>query len=484
MTKTQDSIRQLTDKFQKNFNLEFSHRGITRGSISLMVLVFGVVFTIAIGGLVVVGATQFSATKRNETFERALTVAQAGVEYYRWHLAHAPIDYTDGTGNPGPYEHEMDDPYGQTEGIYSLTVTPPASGSSNVTISSVGWLSNAPDLKRTVTARYGIPSLARFSFLHNANVWFGPGITVHGKVMSNGGIRMDGTNDSTVQSEKQTYTCGSETGCNPPATRNGVWGAGGPQNLWQFPVPRVDFNALAIDFSTMQDASETNGLYLGPAGTGFYGYHITFSSNGSYTVTKISNASNRRGWSVENGCENLYQLIQSQLNVGTYTIAQKPIIFAEDHVWVDGVVNGRATVVSARFPIDLNYMNIWINGNLTYIAKDGHSNLGLFAQNNIYYALNIPTNFEINGALLAQKGRIIRHNYNYGGCSSYSNAVRNNLTIYGSVISNQKSYWNFGTGPSSGFVTRTVTYDPTLYFEPPPYFPTQGEYEFISWEER
>lgn len=455
---------------------------IKNGSISILVLVFGLVFSAAIGGLVLVSLTQYTASTRTEVFERALSIAQAGAEYYRWHLAHDPVDFKDGTASPGPYVHAISDPYGGTEGTFSLTITPPASGSSIVTIESEGWINAHPEIKRTIKARYGIPSLARFSFLHNANVWFGPGITVHGKVMSNGGIRMDGINDSTVQSEKQTYTCGTETGCNPSQNRNGVWGGGGPQALWQFPAPRVDFNALVIDFDTMQDAAIANGLYLGPSL--YYGYHIIFNSNGTYTVRKITNANNRRGWSVENGCENLYQAISSESTVGTYSIATKPIIFAEDHLWIDGVVNGRATVVAARFPIDNYNMNMWITNNLTYIAKDGHSSLGLFAQNNIYFGQNIPTNFEINGALLAQKGRIIRHNYNYSGCSSYSTAVRNNLTLYGSVISGQKSYWNFGTGPTSGFITRTVTYDPNLFFEPPPYFPAQGAYEFISWEEK
>ncbi len=467
---------------KKSQILKSSYRNFSAGSITLMVLIFGVVFTIAIGGLVLVGATQYTATKRNESFERALSVAQAGVEYYRWHLAHSPTDFTDGTGQPGPYVHGMNDPYGNTEGTFSLTVTPPASGSSIVTISSEGWLNSSPDIKRKITARYGIPSLAKFSFLHNANVWFGSGITLYGKVMSNGGIRMDGNNSSTVQSAKQTYTCGSETGCNPSTTKNGVWGSGGPQNLWQFPVPQVDFNALVVDFTTLKNAAQASGVYLGASGA--RGYHVIFASDGSYTIRKVTSANYNRGWSVEGGCENLYQIITGETTVGTYTIAQKPVIFIEDTVWVDGVVNGKVTLTAARFPIDVNNMNIWINGNLTYISKDGYSNLGLFAQNNIYYARNIPTNFEIDAALLAQKGRIIRHHYYYGSCSSYSNAVRDKLTIYGSVISNQKSYWNYGTGPSSGFRTREVTYDPNLYFDPPPYFPNQGEYAFISWEER
>ena len=35
----------------------------------------------------------------------ALNVAEAGLNYYRWHLAHNPDDLQDGTGGAGPYEH-------------------------------------------------------------------------------------------------------------------------------------------------------------------------------------------------------------------------------------------------------------------------------------------------------------------------------------------------------------------------------------------
>jgi len=457
------------------------HKRSLRGSISILVLTFGVMMTVAIGGLVLVAGTMYTASTRTESFERALTIAQSGAEYYRWHLAHDPIDFKDGTTHAGPYQHQLSDPYGGTEGTFSLMITPPASGSSIVTIESTGWLTAHPEITRTVRARYGVPSLAKYSFLHNANVWFGSGLTVHGKVMSNGGIRMDGINDSTVQSAKQTYTCGTETGCSPNATKNGVWGGGGPSALWQFPVPVTDFNSLQIDFNTLKTQAQTNGVYLGASGS--YGYHLVFNSNGTVTITKVTAATNQKGWSVENGCENLYQQITTETAVGTYSLATKPVIFAEDHLWVNGTVNGRATVVAARFPLTANYMNIWLYDNLTYLAKDGHSQVGVFAQNNIYIRYNIPTDLEIDAALLASSGRIIRHNYNYSGCSAYSKAVRNSLTIYGSIISNQKSYWNYGTGPTSGFTTRDITYDPNMYFQPPPFFPSQGAYEFISWEE-
>ncbi len=450
--------------------------------ISILVLVLGVVFSIAVGGLALVAAVQHTASIRTERYEQAIGIAQAGVEYYRWHLAHDPLDFKDGTTLPGPYVHTFTDPYGNTAGTFSLTIDPPASGSSVTTITSTGWQTAYPDITRTVKATFGIPSISKYAFLHNANVWFGSGLTVHGKSMSNGGIRMDGVNDSLIQSSLATYTCGSETGCSPSTTKNGVWGAGGPTELWRYPVPIVDFNSMSVDFSTMKTAAQTSGVYYGASGS--YGYHLIFQSNGTVIVRRVTGANSRRGWSVENNCETLYQDITSETNLGTYTISEKPIFFFEDHLWVEGVVNGKVTAVAARFPLNVNNMNIWIRNSITYLSKDGHSSLGLMAQNNMYFAYNIPTDFEIDAALIAQKGRIIRHNYNYGGCSSLANARRNSLTIYGSLISNQKSYWNFGTPPTSGFTTRTTTYDPNLYYGPPPYFPTQGEYEFISWEEQ
>ncbi len=459
------------------------------GSISILVLLYGLTFSIIIGSLVIVATTQYISSTRTEVFEKALSIAQAGAEYYRWHLAHAPEDFTDGTNQPGPYIHDMTDPYGNTEGKFSLTITPPASGSSLITIKSEGWLNSHPDIKRTIVAKYGIPSLAKYSFLHNANVWFGSKITIHGKVFSNGGIRMDGTHDSLVQSAKESYTCGSETGCSPSQTKPGVWGDGGPQELWEFPVTPVDFNSIVLDFSNMKSEAESNGVYLSQSNT--YGYHVVFTADGKYRISKVTSARNKKGWSVEENCTNLYQEILTEQYIGTYDIATKPLIFAEDHLWVEGVINGKITVVAARFPIDINNMNIWIPNNLTYLAKDGNHSLGLIAQNNIIFGLSVPQIFEINGALLAQKGRILRHHYKYFRCSHYPEAVRQQLIIYGALISNQKSYWNYGQGnsgfgsdPVSGFSHREVTYDPNLYFQPPPYFPTSGEYEFISWEER
>ena len=57
--------------------------------------------------------------------ERAEQIAEAGVEYYRWHLAHSPSDFQDGTGVAGPYVHDFFDRNDQKIGEFSLSITPP-----------------------------------------------------------------------------------------------------------------------------------------------------------------------------------------------------------------------------------------------------------------------------------------------------------------------------------------------------------------------
>ncbi|OGG04944.1 hypothetical protein A2Z33_06645 [Candidatus Gottesmanbacteria bacterium RBG_16_52_11] len=458
------------------------------GGISIFILLFGVITTSLIAGLVIIAASQYTQSLRTESYEKALSIAESGIDYYRWHLAHNPTDYTDGTGQPGPYLHEVTEPSGHADGTFSLEITPPASGSGIITIESAGWTNDRSDIKRTVRVKLGTPSIAKFAFLNNANMWFGQKTTISGKIFSNGGIRMDGTHDSSVQSARETYTCGQETGCDPPESKPGIWGEGGPQELWEFPVTSVDFEGINLDYSVMKNSAENGGLYL-PA-SGSFGYHIVFDANGTYTVMTVTAADSERGWSVENGCETLYQVIDEETPVGTYTISTKPIIFAEDHLWVEGTVNGKVTVVAARFPLDLNDMNIWINNNIVYVAKDGSHNLGLIAQNNIYIPLDVPEILEIDAALLAHENKVLRHDYKHKDCKNAPGAVRQKLIFYGALISNQRSYWNYGGGsagfgsdPVSGFSQREFTYDPYLYYSPPPYFPLQGGIEIISWEE-
>ena len=452
---------------------------MTRGSITPALLIITSAFVVVIYGMLSVLSLQLDASHRQTAQEEARNIAEAGINYYRWHLAHDPNDFQDGTGNPGPYTHDYHDPQGNITGSYTLDITPPINGSSVITIKSTARTLQYPNVQRTITAQYGKQSLTKFSFLQNSSSWYGTGITVNGEVHSNNGIRMDGINNSLVSSAQETYTCGGETGCNPPQSRPGVWGSGPNSFLWDFPIPAVDFDSISFDFANMRDSAIADGLYLAPSGS--RGYHLIFNGN-TFEVRRVTGTNYYNGYSADDGCQRRYQIITSETSTGTYNIVDNPIIFAEDHLWVEGLLDGRTTVTAARFPIDSNQMNIWLRGNITYAQYDNSDSMGLIAQNDIYFVRNLPNDFKVDAALMAQKGKIIRHGY-LSWCGGTSQAVKNSLTINGSVISFYKSYWNFGSGPSSGFITRTITYNSDLLYNPPPYFPVTGDFEIISWRE-
>ena len=418
----------------------FKIKQTSLGSISILVLLLGMVAAMAVGALIMVTVGQVEYARRQVIGEQALGVAESGINYYRWHLAHSPKEFTADTG-----EHAYNDPGGVKQGTFNIEVTPPPSGSTVVTVASTGWLNDNPDIKRKVVATYGIPALTQYAMLNNSNVWFGQGMTVDGPVMTNGGIRQDGANNSTLSTSKATYTCGVETGCEPAETKPGIWGKGGPAELWQFPVSNVDFANIRIDFDTMaKAASGSAGLYL--ANSGKQGYHIVFLDDGTFKVYRVETTDFYPGWSQDYGCQNLYQNIKKETLLNTYNVADKPIIFAQDTLWVNGVVKGKTTVVAAQMPVESFPRDIWIPDNLVYLDRSGANQLGLIASRDIIFAKDVPKDFEVNGALLAQSSRVLRHHYNYDGCKDGNPANKNLLTIYGSVISNLMSYWNYSGG--------------------------------------
>ncbi len=456
------------------------------GSILISLLITAAVFSIVIYSLLGVIATQFDFSFRQIAGDQALNIAEAGINYYRWHLAKAPNDLQDGSGGPGPYLHDYHDPQGSLIGRFSLEITPPSQGEPAI-IKSTGWTITYPTIKRSITVRLGQTSYANFAFLNNKSVWFGQGVTVNGKVHSNVGVRQDGINTSEISCASTTYICGKETGCDPPEEKPGIWGEGQDQSLWKFPVPVIDFNSIAFDFGKMRSDAQNHGLYLPPSGT--YGYNLVFNSDGTATIYKVTAADGYEGWTIEDGCKNRREIIKSQTLISTYNLADAPIFFIEDNIWVQGVVNGRTTVVAARFPLETYQTNVWLPDNLTYLAKDGNHKLGLIAEKDVIFTRDVPEYFDLNAAILAQNGRTIRHHYNQQGCrvgGQGTDSQKNEFNFYGSLISNQRSYWNFSSSPgspASGFVKTTLDYDPTNYGDPPPYFPSYGTYQFLSWKE-
>jgi hypothetical protein len=460
------------------------------GSITIPLLIAAGTAIIILYGAVALLSLLYEYSNRQTAGEQSLNIAEAGISYYRWHLSHDPLDFKDGQPGNGPYIHEYIDPQKNKIGSYSLLIDPPHNGSSIVTITSTGKTEQYPSIKRTIKAQYGIPSLASYAFLQHGIMWYGSGITINGPIRSNVGIRMDGINNSIVSNYQAQYHCGGETGCDPPSYKNGVWGEGPNSSLWEYPSTLLDFNRITFDFDGMKRDADSSGLHL--LGSGASGYHLVFQSNGTVKVYKVTSTTSTNGYFTagqgledvtrQGTCVQLNQYISRETLINTYQLSSKPIIFVEDNIWVEGIIKGRVTVTAVRFPVATTNTNIWINNNLTYSAYDGSDVLGLIAENDIYFGRQIPDNFRVDASLMAQSGQIIRHRY-YNNCGGTTQAIKNSLTIYGSIISYYKSYWNYGDPPTSGFRTRNIMFDPYLRYGPPPYFPVSGEYEFISWKE-
>ena len=80
-----------------------------KGQILIQVIVFGSIAVYLLGVLVNWASLDIRAGRQAFNRERALQIAEAGIDYYRWHLAHSPTDFQDGTGVPGPYVHDFRD---------------------------------------------------------------------------------------------------------------------------------------------------------------------------------------------------------------------------------------------------------------------------------------------------------------------------------------------------------------------------------------
>ena len=177
-----------------------------KGDILISVLIFAAIAVTVLIGLVNWGATLLTNVRTTDAKEQAFQIAEAGVDYYRWHLAQYPTDYKDGTTTGGPYNHNFYDKNDNLIGGYSLTITPPPLGSTKVVITSTGTTTANKNVKRIVQAILAQPSLAQFAVVANDYLRFGAGTVVNGPVTSNKGIHFDGIANNVISSAMATYT--------------------------------------------------------------------------------------------------------------------------------------------------------------------------------------------------------------------------------------------------------------------------------------
>ncbi len=449
------------------------------GGLLIYSLIFGsIAFSVIIMGAVSYAIFENKASNRYYSRDMALHVAEAGIEYYRWHLTHAPEDFQDGTGEPGPYVHQYTDKDGNLIGYFSLEVDPPSLGSAVVEVRSTGWITLDPDARRTIRVQLTLPSLSNHVFLNNDSVNYNFSTVIHGVIHSNGGIRFDGTTDSWVRSAKDRYMYEKQT-------HDGIWGGGGPKSFWQYPVPEIDFYSVTGDLKKVREMSlAPEGINL--TSSGEEGWHIVFNTS-TFDLYKVTGRDcyngegkwRNRGWSgwYWEGTRYCYDIGAEQYD-STVDMPENGVIFISDDVWVEGVVEGRVTLAVADFPLEEPYYRVYIPGDLTDADSEDDDVFGVMAQGEILVPYESPSDMTIEAVLLSQFSQI--------GTPFYDDLLKNSLTFIGSQISFESGSWNHVNGWGhvvSGFVNTTHTFDSDLEFFYPPGFPTQTTYEIINWEE-
>lgn len=454
-----------------------------QGSALLLTLFFSALFIVMFGATLSYIMVQHRAVQHEVARIQAVEMADAGTQYYRWHLAHAPDDFVTNTG-----EMEFTNHQNTSFGNLDIQVTPPDAGSTIATITVDAASVDFPNTVGRVRALYGKPTLAQYAFLTNSNVWFGEGEEISGRIHANGGVRMDGEGDSVLQSAQEVYTCGPEHGCSNEE-KPGIWGEGEKPIFWHFPEEAIDFNELVVDLEDIHTHAQSDGIYL-PDSDGF-GYFVEFFADGTLTIHTVTEVYSPvygydgTTWTYESNDKRTWEPVSGYIRV---PIPENGAIFLEDDVWVSGDVNGRALVAAARLPEGSGaHADIYIQNDLTYTTHDGESSLGLIAQEDILVPLRSEDTLEIDAALVAVHGHTFRYYYPYDPSEPYQTyAIRDRIETYGALLSNTIWTWSWVSGDNtvtSGYETTETTYDPDLTYAPPPWFPTEDEYTFISWEE-
>ncbi len=309
----------------------------------------------------------------------------------------------------------------------------------------------------------------------------------------------------------------------------GIWGlAGSPetdpticQKYWKMGVPKIDFDLFIPDMNKIKnDAKTGGGIYLPPvllrqkdidkavtkglipgvdmAAVPGVGYRIVFKADGTLDVYIVntyesSEESNVR-YKDENGWRFDREKYGSLTFLANYAMPDNGLIFVEDDVWVEGTVRGAATVAASNFagaeaPPDLPFFaasknqraRITISDNILYTARDGSDVLGLMAEGDVLVPQYAPDTLEIDAMMLAQNGHVFTRNV-----AEEEEVFKDSLTVYGGIITNRSWGWSYLKDGvmEEGYRNTLTEYDEHLTYGPPPGFPTEDNYDIISWREK
>lgn len=494
-------------------------------------IAYGLVIIAAIS-ILLVSVLQFVASQIRyasyvEEKERVFHMAEGGIDFYRWYLAHAieakspqeiaefwegdPLGFGEGNSYAKDY---LDNNYIKIgESLISANLSSP--GDYNIIeVTSTGSTVEKPDIIRTVKATLRRSIWSDFAVISDGIVCFDKYWTINGMVIGNSGVHFNGVANNIVMAGIPSYDDDNPL----HATYNdkdGVWtempydadeGCIYNDELdecvfnagTKFPAPEKDFTgvtqymqsirteSMEPDGDTENDCTDT-GCYFDNA---VEGRHIILKSD-TFDMCPVSEYWTNNG--TKHHYPKKYKKISSSGTCNTcsgdclqtFTIPDEGVIFVEDNIWLEGTVDGKRVSIAAASVSDPNTNpNIFIMNHIQYTHLDGTDTLGILAEGDIEILKDTPDDLKINGAVLAQNGAVTKPEYNPNCCGGGCTDNKNYIDIFGCVIT--KNGLNFSLHKESCpdlKEYRTITYDNNLYLYPPPFFPADSFYYVDLWEE-
>lgn len=389
--------------------------------------------------------TELRAAQQSVQHNQAFQLAEGGVEdAYR---------YLKGLGAP-PAGIARFNPFGGPRAVgrgqYAVEVDPddnnPTSFEDYFTIESTAS-TTIGQVTRRVTKIVATESFARYSYFTdrersgNNPIWFTSRDRLTGPVHSNDRFNISGspTFNGPVSSAAPSinYANPPPTGGNNPAFNEGL--------TLNAPAVSLPNNLTKLRVA----ASSGSGLWLTGNTT------VVLQPDGTMRVTN-----SQRGW-----------------NNTTVTPPSNGAIFVNGgNATVSGTLNGRLTIGATR--------DVVIADDIVY-ADDPRTNpdsddiLGLASEQNVVVSRNAPPDLTVQASLMALNSSFTVENW-------WQGPPKGTLTVYGGIIQDSRgavSSFNSATGQLLSGYAKDYWYDPRFSDDAPPFFPTNGVYRLVFWQQ-
>jgi Tfp pilus assembly protein PilX len=445
--------------------------------------------------------SQTSMGGHHEKSETTLSIAEAGVNKYLWHLNKDSKFYETTEG-----QNFVEDSEGNLivhsfqNGKYTLEIEEPTTSQPVVKIKSTGWLNADESVKTAIEVRVHKRGFTQYVHLcedmvsSNGSVYWGDGEQLYGPVHTNGYLRTMG---SPTFHDRVTYTKGIRpySGVDRADYRK----IGSPEKV----APLV--------FPTTNDQLK-EWADPGRGGYTFEGRTCIYL-NGSTLKIRNPNVNNGDTITLSLPASGVIYVGSGDKSWPRGTEVSGKWGLNSGNVFISGTLDGRLTIAAAQ--------DIYITGsdptdynNPCIPSQTNYNNAGIFyANTNINSSDNLSD--DMLGLIANENVRILH--YYWPSKNGYNNirkdvAPGGGITIYAAIFSITKSYGyeKYDEGDNKGYIyfygsltqssmcatysnsyygqirgyRENNTHDPRLLYDTPPHFldPENAGWEIVSWK--